>query len=412
MASREIAKQEVKKHVSAIHTSVELTLLERKLVNVLLLNAYDKLLTEEHHSIPIGILATLLGWTDSNNLINLKKALKRLQTTTIEYDLLQDGKKAWTSTQVLGTVTITEGICTYDYPRGLPEKLANPDVYATINIGIQNKFAGSYSLALYENCLRFKKVGSTGWHTVDLWRSMLGAKDPHYDEFKRFNSKIIAKAVAEINTVSDIEVTPEFRRENRRVTHIRFLVEENRQKSIFDADSLDEYAELRQSDIYKRLRTHGIGDKLAIMWILQETEEKIGKTIDYVEDRDKKSPIKSTGAYIRKLIEEKAIIGDSDYEKKRKTLAEKAKEAEDVEGRTVAEAKKAETGRSRRIDAAIKELSKDETRAYAMRFLETGDGSNFKRYYDPEKGVFKRGVGNIAFIAWLRPVIAKSLPQE
>jgi hypothetical protein len=41
----------VKKHVAAIHVSGKLTLLQRKLSNVLLLNAYDTLTSQNLHQI-------------------------------------------------------------------------------------------------------------------------------------------------------------------------------------------------------------------------------------------------------------------------------------------------------------------------------------------------------------------------
>ena len=45
----------VKKHVAAIHVSGKLTLLQRKLSNVLLLNAYDTLTSQGKHSIDARI---------------------------------------------------------------------------------------------------------------------------------------------------------------------------------------------------------------------------------------------------------------------------------------------------------------------------------------------------------------------
>jgi hypothetical protein len=45
------SKEQLKKHVAAIHTSVDLSLLERKTANVLLLNAYDTLLTRRTHTL-------------------------------------------------------------------------------------------------------------------------------------------------------------------------------------------------------------------------------------------------------------------------------------------------------------------------------------------------------------------------
>ena len=204
----------------------------------------------------------------------------------------------------------------------------DPDIYATINMRIQRQLKGGYSLALYENCLRYKNVGSTGWWELAKFRRLVGADASLYDSFKRINERIIQPSVKEINKSSDIFVEPEFKKESRKVIAIRFLVRENSQKAIFKQEETDEFVALRETDIFKRLKDHGIGDKLAITWILQD-EERAKSVVDYVESKDKKKQVKgSTAGYIRKLIEDKAEVGKPGYEAKKEEEAKaKADEA-------------------------------------------------------------------------------------
>jgi hypothetical protein len=49
--------ERLKKHVAAIHSSGDLSLLERKMANVFLLNAYDDLLIKRSHSINVQMLS-------------------------------------------------------------------------------------------------------------------------------------------------------------------------------------------------------------------------------------------------------------------------------------------------------------------------------------------------------------------
>lgn len=49
-----MSQQELKKHVAAVHIRNRLSLLERKVANILLLNAYEDLLTQEVHTIKVG----------------------------------------------------------------------------------------------------------------------------------------------------------------------------------------------------------------------------------------------------------------------------------------------------------------------------------------------------------------------
>ena len=57
-----------------------------------------------------------------------------------------------------------------------------------------------HALALYENCYRFVRTGSTGWWPLDLFRRLMGVDDSvYYETFKHLNAKIIKPAVAEVN---------------------------------------------------------------------------------------------------------------------------------------------------------------------------------------------------------------------
>lgn len=401
MANEVSMRQEVKKHVATIHTSGELSLLERKLVNVLLLNAFDQLLGVRRHSIPVSLLTTMVGWNDSNNISNLKKALIKIATTAIEFDLLGDASQPWSTSTLIAGASLKNGVCSYEYSSFLAEKMANPEVYATINIAIQNQFNGGYALTLYENCKRFRKVGSTGWIQVDVWRKLLGAIAPMYDEFRHLSNHVIKKAVNEINQVSDLRITPEYQRKLRKVTHIKFLIEDNPQKSIYDAKALDEYDEIRQSNSYRRLIAHGIGEKLAITWIVQETDERIAQAIDYVEERDRKKLIRgSTGGYIRTLIENKADTGESDYNKKKKSLTEKAKNVQEAEAVFAS----VEAEREKRFKASVKLMTLEDRKSWVAKYFASA-GAGREKYYDSEKATFKRGEPNINFLTWLRPLL-------
>lgn len=84
----------LKKHVGAIHTSGELSLLERKTSNTLLLNAYQKLIAQRTHKIAVPVLCAMLGY-DSNDIGKLKEVLRKLASTTIEFNVMEDGRESW-----------------------------------------------------------------------------------------------------------------------------------------------------------------------------------------------------------------------------------------------------------------------------------------------------------------------------
>ncbi|MDN3368298.1 MULTISPECIES: replication initiation protein [Ralstonia solanacearum species complex] len=390
------ARTELKKHVATVHVSGELSLLERKIVNVLLLNAYDDLLTRKTHKIPVGILSTMLGF-DSKNTEALKKALLKVMSTPVSFDLLHDGGDSeWNASPLIGYAGIRSGVCSYEYSDWLAKKLANPEIYTLININVQKQFGGGYSLALYENCLRFKRTGSTGWISVEIWRRLLGAEASTYDEFKHFNGEVIKKSVKEINTVSNILVTPEYKREGRRVTQIRFLVEENPQKSVLDAGD-DEQAKIRNSQTFKRLTALGIGDRLVISWIQQEPE-RAEQTAAYVEEKSRRKQIKgSTGGYARTVFESGSDLV---------IQASKEKLQPRRESTGLPKVDAAAEARAKAVSSAIKALDIKQMREFANAYLAQGGEGNS---YSLETGKFSNVLERTAYTTWLRSTIAEKI---
>lgn len=385
---------ELKKHVATVHVSGELSLLERKIVNVLLLNAYDELLTKKRHTLPVGILCTMLGF-DSKNHDALKRALLKVMSTPISFDLLQDGNKPdWEASPLIAYASIKSGTCAYEYSDWLAEKLANPDIYTLININVQRQFSGGYALALYENCLRFKRTGSTGWISVETWRRLLGADASMYDEFKHFSSEVIKKAVKEINQVSNIIVTPEYKREARRVVQIRFLVEDNPQRSMLDHEEDEGQKAIRDSDAFKKLTKLGVGDRLAISWIQQEPDRAL-QTALYVEERAKRKQIRgNAGGYARTVFEKGARIELAPS----KTTPEPKLSTKEVEEGAADE-------RARRTSDKIKALSLEEKQQFAAEYMDAGGKGNT---YQHEKGTFKNALERTAYTSWLRAKIAET----
>ena len=74
MSISSIKVLELKKHVAIIHSNNKLTLLQRKIANALLFNAYKDLLDKDEHIIHIVKLCELIGYV-SNDHKTIKKAL-------------------------------------------------------------------------------------------------------------------------------------------------------------------------------------------------------------------------------------------------------------------------------------------------------------------------------------------------
>jgi hypothetical protein len=283
----------VKKHVGAIHVSGKLTLLQRKLSNVLLLNAYDTLISNQVHMIDARTLCLMIGY-NSNDMDTLKSSLRGLAETVAEWDMLDDqGQQEWGVSSLLSYARLKGGVCEYAYSPALAAKLNDPKVFALINLNIQRKFTSGHALALYENCYRFVRTGSTGWWPLDLFRRLMGVDDSeYYAIYKHLNAKIIKPAVKEVNKTSNIVVAPEIRKRGRTVTDIRFKISENPQLAILD---LDDGAGVRRSDVYGHLQALGVSDRLARQWLAEHGEDHVATKIAYLGSQ---SGIKNPVGYL------------------------------------------------------------------------------------------------------------------
>lgn len=279
-----LRRSAVKKHVAAIHVSGKLTLLQRKLSNVLLLNAYDTLQSQATHVIDARTLCMMIGY-NSNDMETLKQSLRGLAETVAEWDMLDaKGQQEWGVSSLLSYAKLKGGICEYAYSPALADKLNDPKVFALINLNIQRRFTSGHALALYENCYRFVRTGSTGWWSLDLFRRLMGVGDSaYYETYKHLNAKIIKPAVAEVNKTSNIILTPEIRKRGRAVSDIRFKIKENPQLAILD---LDDGEGLRNAPVYGRMRALGISDRLARQWVVEHGEDYVAAKLDYVAEQD------------------------------------------------------------------------------------------------------------------------------
>ncbi len=237
MAQKE-SEMILKKHVGLIHCENKLTLIQRKICNILLFNALDKINDQETHSIPLRQLCSLVGY-NSHDSKRIKEAIKSLIAVVMEWNLLEDNKFlnehaypeeviTWNASALLAGASIKSGIIHYSYSPQIKSVLSSLDIYGRINLFVQAKFNSTYSLVLYENCVRFKNIKQTSWFPIELFRSLMGVSGDKYPSFKEFKRNVINVAVKEINQKSDIYIEPQFKKSGRNITAIQFLLADNK----------------------------------------------------------------------------------------------------------------------------------------------------------------------------------------
>lgn len=220
---------ELKKHVAVIHSSNKLTLLQRKIANALLFNAYKDLLTKDEHEIHVATLCQLIGY-DSNDYKLIKKSLVNLLSTVLEWNLVDgerlDSDGVWNASSIIADASIDGPVCTYSYSNRMKQLLYRPNIYGRLDMLVQAKFQSTYGLALYENCNRFQDIGQSPWFDIQQFRKLMGVEQGKYKIFRDFKSRVLDKAVEEVNKYSSIAVQPQLKREKQKVVAIQFLIKQ------------------------------------------------------------------------------------------------------------------------------------------------------------------------------------------
>jgi len=366
--------QILKKHVAAIHIGAKLSLLQRKLVNALLYNAYGELLTAQEHHISAAVLCEMIGF-DSKNIGYLKGALKGLMETVVEFDVLEEnGKQSWEAMVLLSYVRLRSGTCTYRYDRALAEKLYHPDVYSKINLSVLREMNSAHALVLYENCYRFEAIGHTAWWDVEVFRKLMAVDAmPSYKPFKALNRNVIQPAMSEVNKLSNIQVEMETRVKGRTVTGLRFIVRPNSQLSLVGMDPEDDVS---QTPAYKALIAEGVSKTLARAWVLEYDEGYILEKLDLARSQAASGKIKSSKAGFLKAAVEQDYHNENLQKQKRIQSSQEARNARDklekqLEALRAAQ-REAETSyrwhTAEIIDKTFKKLSEGQREAVSKEF--------------------------------------------
>lgn len=316
MNGREI----VKKNAGAIHIKNDISCLQRKVWNVFLLNAYEELANPRIaiHQIKVSELMKLTGF-DSKNIGYLKEALEDMVTTKLTWNIIDDaGKAEWGVSAALASATISGGICSYAYSPHLRPMLYNPEFYARIDILILSRFSSGHALALYENCLRYRNIHQTPYLSIEIFRDLIGVgQNASYDDFKVLNRAVIKPALKEVNSISDITLDIEMKRERRKVIAVKFLIQENMQESL-----PIEATHTFDSIILNRLLDQFcLTEKQAKEAMVTHSEDRIQAVMKYVEDRYKTGKVKigKITPYFLKVLRDGDIkIGESSFDREKK----------------------------------------------------------------------------------------------
>lgn len=260
------------------------TLVARKLFNVLVRHAQESGLQHEKYSIPFRTIVEQLAY-ESNDYDLLKGHLRQLQKIQVEWDAITEkGKRQWGVSGLVMYAQIADGVCTYAFMDSIKAELLNPqENYFRFDLRLQSLFRKPSSLALYEMCGRYATNPSrltARLHWTE-WRDLLSRDENHlYDEYKFFNSRLLKPTIAEVNAMSDLEIEPIIYKDGRSVTEIQFKV-----KLKASLPAIQKDAKAFNTEAYKRIIAFGINPTRARKAMSQYSPQEIDAATDLLEKR-------------------------------------------------------------------------------------------------------------------------------
>lgn len=289
-----------------------MTLLSRRIYNVFLFHAQEQGVDKPTYSL---LLSELIGDArfTSNNTEILKSHIRDMQATTIEWHTSSAGAQKWTSTQLLGPVTIDEPgrgracTITWSYPEPIRERLVRPAHYTRVLLEISSQMRSYAAAVLYELGARY--LTSPGRLTMRedtiWWASVLtGRSDITKVDYRILHRDTIKKALVELDTLNDgfrMELVEH--RRGRKVEEIQFRVVPKVQQSLEGLrDSAKNVFDLA---LVERVISIGL-KKIDAQDLYAVTDEGVLRgAVEHVEARMKSQtlpPLKSAPAYLRDAL--------------------------------------------------------------------------------------------------------------
>lgn len=358
-----------KKAVQVVHSKprAPMSLLQRKISNSLLKNAIQKKPDADGFwSIRITDLGKEIGF-DSNNREYLRESVLALMRIVFEWDVVasESKKSLWKASVLFPDLEMTSELLRYRISSQLREQVLNPDMYAMIDMNVVAKFKRASSLALYEFCVRFERIGRTAEIPWENFRDMILGETTEaksYLEYKYFKQKVLKPSVAEVNAQADVHVELRETHEGRRVKNISFAVIKSSPPQLL-AVLEDE----RVLALVGEMIGLGLLQSEAKRLSTQHRPDELAAAIAYVKRRmsDKRAaPVDNPAAYLRQALKNSwAVVAaePQDQDASKSPAATKTSRADQLVAQYMAEQLK-------QAEAYFKELDTVDQDALVQRY--------------------------------------------
>lgn len=350
----------------------EISAVQRKFYNGLLLHAREDLKTDPSKEVFAIDLADLKGFLGINDNDRSNKyyaeVLKGLARIVVDYNILQKDRTITGSFVLVSQIQVDldrsrgRNIVTYALPPIVREKMLQireglPEgVYATLDLTAIRELRSKHAITLYELCKDYEKVGVPVLSMEEL-RKLFGIyKKKGYEKFKDIKKRILDPAVRELNESDYIDFTVSYKvqKNGREYTGIEFHVMPK--KNVRPVDSYLKQEEISRLDqllscVPPEKRSEGL--KRVLVKFFDKDDEYIVSNLRYAVNNGSRNFL----GYVVNALREDYAREEREAEVEHKKVQAKLECAFREKEKKIEEAK---AENRRRVQVFINSLSKEE----------------------------------------------------
>lgn len=159
------------------------------------------------YDVDLNYFKWLMGY-GSRNHKHLKSVIGECQSAKLQVEDLSnpdESTRKWSSVQLIYSVDMENGRLIFEIPWQLYPHIKNPVNWHYLSL--RYVFKSLHAKVLYDKLLPHIQLTTTGWISLETFRTWMGLEEDSYAEFKRLRSKVIVPAVEQINQITDLNVS-------------------------------------------------------------------------------------------------------------------------------------------------------------------------------------------------------------
>ncbi|MFC5550273.1 replication initiation protein [Massilia aerilata] len=341
---------------------------------------------------------------NSRNTLDLREQFRLLQSIQVEWNTQASDETRWGVSGMIAQAEIVEhkGHATYvewSLPPRIRQELLDPTSYTALLLHMSTALRGGSSIALYEICSRYK-TSPNGLTMRQHWEwfcpRITGNPGIEVTEYKYFKRDVLKRAMAEVNAMTDIEVTLIEHKMGRRVEQIQFKVSRKANPFVAWSDTSANGGTV-DMDLLNNIVAFGIKPKQAKIWCEEYDEDFLRKTVALVRQRDAAVGLPKLGsvaAYFRTALRDRIA------EQPEKAPAKPAALPQGALPKPPTAAEAAQVDRMRMADEAYRAMSIEDQEARRDQFIKATPIAAYAREVK-RHGLGRSQVAKAAFCEWL-----------